>query len=92
MVLNVNKNLNAYYKEMCVCGGGGGGGGGGDEAILFLWLKCCFTSTKTIDLLGMGTQDIYLDFHTAPELWSVSFILVATVCSLYFFKFLCYVI
>ena len=32
------------------------------------WLKCCFTSTETVGLLGTGTQDVHLDFHTAPEL------------------------
>ena len=32
------------------------------------WLKCCFTSTKTVGLLGTGVQDGHLDFHTAPEL------------------------
>ena len=32
-------------------------------------LKCCFTSTETVGLLGMGAQDSHLDFHTAPELW-----------------------
>ena len=32
------------------------------------WLKCCFTSTETVGLLGMGAQDIHLDLHTAPEL------------------------
>ena len=32
------------------------------------WLKCCFTSTETVALLGTGTQDVHLDFHTAPEL------------------------
>ena len=31
-------------------------------------LKCCFTSTETVGLLGMGAQDSRLDFHTAPEL------------------------
>ena len=31
-------------------------------------LKCCFTSTETVGLLGMGAQDVHLDFHTAPEL------------------------
>ena len=30
------------------------------------------TSTETIGLLGMGAQDGYLDFHTAPELWILS--------------------
>ena len=32
------------------------------------WLKCCFTSTETVALLGTGAQDGHLDFHTAPEL------------------------
>ena len=31
-------------------------------------LKCCFTSTETVGLLGTGAQDVHLDFHTAPEL------------------------
>ena len=31
-------------------------------------LKCCFTSTETVGLLGTGAQDGNLDFHTAPEL------------------------
>ena len=30
-------------------------------------LECCFTSTKTVGLLGTGAQDVHLDFHTAPE-------------------------
>ena len=35
------------------------------------WLtECCFTSTKTVGLLGTGAQDGHLDFHTAPELWN----------------------
>ena len=29
---------------------------------------CCFTSTETVGLLGTGSQDVHLDFHTAPEL------------------------
>ena len=33
-----------------------------------LKLKCCFTSTETVGLLGTGAQDVHLDFHTAPEL------------------------
>ena len=33
-------------------------------------LKCCFTSTETVGLLGTGAQDVHLDFHTAPELWA----------------------
>ena len=32
------------------------------------WLKCCFTSTETVGLLGTGAQDGHLDFHSAPEL------------------------
>ena len=32
-------------------------------------LKCCFTSTEIVCLLGTGAQDVHLDFHTAPELW-----------------------
>ena len=35
------------------------------------WLKCCFTSTETVGLLGTGAQDGHLDFHTAPELCGV---------------------
>ena len=31
-------------------------------------LKCCFTSTETVRLLGTGAQDVHLDFHTTPEL------------------------
>ena len=32
------------------------------------WMKCCFTCTETVGLLGTGAQDGHLDFHTAPEL------------------------
>ena len=32
------------------------------------WLKCFFTSTETVGLLGTGAQDVHLDFHTAHEL------------------------
>ena len=32
------------------------------------WLKCCFTSTETVGLLGTEAHDVHLDFHTAPEL------------------------
>ena len=39
-------------------------GGRGMEVLLLL--KCCFTSTETLGLLGTGAQDGYLDFHTAP--------------------------
>ena len=37
-------------------------------AVRSLKLKCCFTSTETVGLLGTGAQDVHLDFHTAPEL------------------------
>ena len=33
-----------------------------------LLLKCCFTSTENVGLLGTGAQDGHLDVHTAPEL------------------------
>ena len=32
------------------------------------FLKCCFTSTETVGLLGTGVQDVHLHFHTVPEL------------------------
>ena len=31
-------------------------------------LKCCFTSTETVGLLGTGAQDVHLRFHTPPEI------------------------
>ena len=31
-------------------------------------VECRFTTTETVDLLGMGAQDGHLDFHTAPKL------------------------
>ena len=34
----------------------------------FKLLKCCFTSTGTVGLLGTGAQDVHLDFHTVLEL------------------------
>ena len=37
-------------------------------SVMVGWLKCCFTSTETVGLLGTGPQDVHLDFHTAPEL------------------------
>ena len=33
-------------------------------------IDCCFTSTETAGLVGTGTQDVHLDFHTALELCS----------------------
>ena len=44
--------------------------GAKDKVSNMLLLKCCFTSTETVGLLGTGAQDVHLDFHTAPELWS----------------------
>ena len=35
---------------------------------LLLMLKCCFTSTKTVGLLGTGAHHVHLDFHTGPGL------------------------
>ena len=40
-------------------------------SIKWLKLKYCFTSTETVGLLGTGAQDGHLDFHTAPELYSI---------------------
>ena len=37
-------------------------------AVTSLLLKCCFTSTETVGLLGTGAQDDHLDFHAPPEL------------------------
>ena len=34
---------------------------------MILMLKCGFTSTETVGLLGTGAQDVHLDYHTAPE-------------------------
>ena len=36
--------------------------------MLMLMLKCCFTSTEAVGLLGTGAQDVHLDFDTGPEL------------------------
>ena len=33
-----------------------------------LLMKCCFTSTETVGLLGTGAQDGHRDFLAAPEL------------------------
>ena len=58
-------------------GGRGVGVGGGCSVLCAMWfateaetvvLKCCFTSTETVCLLGTGAQDGHLDFDTAPEL------------------------
>ena len=36
--------------------------------MMMMMMKCCFTSTETVGLLGTGAQDGHLDFHAAPEL------------------------
>ena len=41
----------------------------GKELMKLVEARCCFTSTETVGLLGTGTQDVHLDFHTTPELW-----------------------
>ena len=43
---------------------------GSPQDIRGCWLKCCFTSTETVGLLGLGAQgqDDHLNFHAAPEL------------------------
>ena len=35
-------------------------------------VECCFTSTKTVGLLGTGAQDSHLNFLTAPKLPNVA--------------------
>ena len=39
-----------------------------ETAMMMMMMKCCFTSTETVGLLGTGALDNHLDFHTAPEL------------------------
>ena len=39
-----------------------------EVAVVDVVVECCFTSTETVGLLGMGAQDGHLDFHTAPDL------------------------
>ena len=34
-------------------------------------LKCYFTSTETVGLLGTGAQDGHLDFYTAPQQYTI---------------------
>ena len=49
-----------------MCDGGVVGG-----EVLVSWLvECCFTSTKTVGLLGTGAQESHYDFHTSPQLCS----------------------
>ena len=38
------------------------------EVRVMMMLKRCLTSIETVGLLGMGAQDVHLDFHTVPEL------------------------
>ena len=44
------------------------------KELLIGWLKCCFTSTETVGLLGTGAQDVHMDFHTGP----VSMVFITT--------------
>ena len=69
--LNVHRNLIQFVLDGGQRGGVGVGVGYLCEARpkhSNLLLKCCFTSTETVGLLGTGAQDGHLDFHTAPEL------------------------
>ena len=43
-------------------------GSDAESHILLQKLKCCFTSTETVGLLGTAAQDVQLDFDTAPDL------------------------
>ena len=45
----------------------------GEEEGEIIWLKSCFTSTEIVGLLGTGAHDGHLDFHTAPELWRLTY-------------------
>ena len=56
-----------------------GGGGGGTV----LMLKCCFTATETVGLLGTGAQGGHLNFHTGPELCTFASLLIMTVIMKY---------
>ena len=56
-------------KELCKQEGGTEVSFPTPPSLVNCWLKCCFTSTETVGLLGTGAQDGHLDFHTAPELW-----------------------
>ena len=51
------------------------------------YVECCFTSTETEGLLGMGAQDGHLDFRTAPEL-STNMLVWAYIIKLYYMSFL----
>ena len=44
--------------------------------LFFLWaqFQCCFSVHRNHkDSLGLGAQDVHLDFHTAPELWPLGY-------------------
>ena len=45
------------------------------------WLKCCFTSTETLGLLGTGAQDGHLHFHTAPQLSAIFNVRTCSLCT-----------
>ena len=62
----VNRAINVHRNHKFYLGGGEGGRGQGVNRWRNPhWLKCCFTSTETVGLLGTGAQDVHLDFHTA---------------------------
>ena len=66
-----SRNEKTSSTEIKEEGTGGGGGVPVTAAVQHSaekMLKCCFTSTETVGLLGTGAQDVHLDFHTAPEL------------------------
>ena len=52
---------------------------------ILMTMKCCFTSTETVGLLGTGTQDVHLDFHpgqllsSGVERWLVECCFTSTV-------------
>ena len=52
--------------------------GSENKGELMMMMKCRFTSTETVALLGTGAQDVHLDFHTAPERWGASYLLIGT--------------
>ena len=56
--------LFSFLFCVCVCERGVGWTGGGDTVLM---LKCCFTSTETVGLLGTGARDGHRHFNTAPE-------------------------
>ena len=58
-MLSQNRQLSAFWRRIVAPA---------SETFVRGWLKCCFTSTETVGLLGSGVQDVHLDFDIAPEL------------------------